>query len=115
MSLVFRFKTRHVSALQNKGHFITHAGCCSVGGRHGLPLPAAAALRDAPCADTTARWHLLTIYHPGPPAGLDVCGPWISEMELKRHLLLNNRYLLAKHTHQELALKIRRYNHAHFF
>lgn len=32
-------------------------------------------------------------------------GPRIPERGWKRHLLLNNRYLLAKDRHQELALR----------
>lgn len=62
----------------------------------------------------TARWQLRPIYNPLP--GLHPCGPRISEMGFKRHLLLNNGYLLAKDAHLEVALGVCQYNRAlHYF
>lgn len=106
MSLVFRFKIRYVFVLQNKGYFIIYVGCCSVGGRYGFLLLVVVVFWDVLCVDIIVRWYLFIIYYFGFFVGFDVCGFWILEMELKRYLFLNNRYLLVKYIYQEFVLKI---------
>ena len=62
--LVSGFKMRHVSDLQNQGHFVTGSVLELLG--RGLSARAATlgAGRRASCVQATTRWHLLTTYNP---------------------------------------------------
>lgn len=71
---------RHVSDLQNQGHFVTGSVLALLG--RGLSARAAAlgAGRGASCVQATTRWHLLTTYNPIEAAPLPV---WSLELRTR--------------------------------